>query len=189
MSNSMTPPLLARFSGKLSLKRVVLQTTVKYQAAIAAGTLFAGGALVQSAKEIRGPSQETGKLDELRGILGDAISMKAYREGTIPFTDGAILVKLARKHMPSTEAEGAFVPGRAATVQIMVKDSKSTPQRRLGIRPIHKRQASGRGAAQNMLPLPLGTCERARLRLYALRALKAEGALANVVKFRSRPLE
>jgi hypothetical protein len=56
MSNSMTPPLLARFSGKLSLKRAVLHTTVKFLAAIPAGTLFAGGAPVQSAKEIRGPS-------------------------------------------------------------------------------------------------------------------------------------
>jgi hypothetical protein len=78
------------------------------------------------------PSQETGKLDELRGILGNAISMKADREGTLPIPDGAILVKLAWKHVPSTEAEGAFVPGRATTVQIMVKDSKSTPQRAVG---------------------------------------------------------
>jgi Cytochrome P460 len=62
-------------------------------------------------------------LDELRGILGNAIAMQAYREGTLPFPDGAILVKLAWKHMPSTEFNGAFVPGAATTVQIMVKDS------------------------------------------------------------------
>jgi hypothetical protein len=63
-------------------------------------------------------------LDELRGILGNAIAMQAYREGTLPFPDGAILVKLAWKHMPSTEFNGAFVPGAATTVQIMVKDSQ-----------------------------------------------------------------
>jgi cytochrome P460 len=63
-------------------------------------------------------------LDELRGVLGNAIAMQAYREGTLPFPDGAILAKLAWKHVPSTEFNGAFVPGAATTVQIMVKDSK-----------------------------------------------------------------
>ena len=50
--------------------------------------------------------------------------MKAYRNGTLPFPDGSVLAKLAWKHVPSTEMEGAFVPGRTTTVQIMVKDSK-----------------------------------------------------------------
>lgn len=138
-------------------------TTLKYLAAIAACSLFAGGAPAQSAKDLRGPSpsvaiaddkaspifgvtipagyrqweliappQETGELDELRGILGNTVAMKAYGEGTLPFPDGAILVKLAWKHVPPPEAEGAFVPGRATTVQIMVKDSKNTPQRAVG---------------------------------------------------------
>jgi cytochrome P460 len=70
------------------------------------------------------PSREAGSLDELRAILRNAVAMKNYREGTLPFPDGAILVKLAWKQVPSPEAEGAFVPGRATTVQIMVKDSK-----------------------------------------------------------------
>ncbi len=63
-------------------------------------------------------------LDELRGILGNEIAMKAYREGTLPFPDGAILAKLAWKHVQSTEFAPAFIPGAATTVQIMVKDSK-----------------------------------------------------------------
>jgi hypothetical protein len=70
------------------------------------------------------PSQETGGLDELRTILGNDLSMKAYREGTLPFPDGAILVKLAWKRAPSAEFSPAFVPGPATTVQVMVKDSK-----------------------------------------------------------------
>ena len=70
------------------------------------------------------PSQETGRLDELRGILGNPVAMQAYRDGTLPFPDGTILAKLAWKHVASTEFEGAFVPGPATTVQIMVKDSK-----------------------------------------------------------------
>ena len=63
------------------------------------------------------PSHEAGKLDELRGILGNAVAMKAYRDGTLPFPDGSVLAKLAWKHVPSTEMEGAFVPGHTTTVQ------------------------------------------------------------------------
>jgi hypothetical protein len=74
--------------------------------------------------EMVAPSHEAGTLDELRGVLGNSISMKAYRAGTLPFPDGAILTKLAWKHVPSTEIEGAFVPGHTTTVQIMVKDAK-----------------------------------------------------------------
>jgi cytochrome P460 len=35
-----------------------------------------------------------------------------------------MLAKLARKYVPSSEFEGAYVPGAATTVQIMVKDPK-----------------------------------------------------------------
>jgi Cytochrome P460 len=73
--------------------------------------------------ELIAPSHEEG-FDELRGIVGNALSMKAYREGTLPFPDGAILAKLAWKRVPSSEFRGAFVPGAATTFQIMVKDSK-----------------------------------------------------------------
>ncbi len=73
--------------------------------------------------ELIAPSEETG-LDELRAILGNALAVTAYREGTLPFPDGTILAKLAWKRVPSPEFKGAFVPGRATTVQFMVKDSK-----------------------------------------------------------------
>jgi cytochrome P460 len=74
--------------------------------------------------ELIAPSHEEGSFNELRGILGNAISVKAYRDGTLPFPDGAMLAKLAWKRVPSTEFIGAFVPGHGTTVQIMVKDSK-----------------------------------------------------------------
>lgn len=70
------------------------------------------------------PAHEAGNLDELRAVLGNETAIKAYREGVLPFPDGSILAKLAWKHVPSTEMEAAFVPGRATTVQVMVKDSK-----------------------------------------------------------------
>lgn len=73
--------------------------------------------------ELVAPSHEAGAFHELRGILANPIAMKAYREGTLPFPDGTVLVKLAWKREPSTEFPGAFVPGHATTVQITVKDS------------------------------------------------------------------
>jgi hypothetical protein len=79
--------------------------------------------------ELIAPSHEA-ILDELRGILGNPVAMTAYREDTLPFPDGTILAKVAWKHVPSVQDNGAlgkfqaFVPGQATTVQIMVKDSK-----------------------------------------------------------------
>jgi len=74
--------------------------------------------------ELVAPSQETGALDELRAVVGNPTSMAAYRSNTLPFPDGAILVKLAFKRVRSSEFPAAFVPGSATTVQVMVKDSK-----------------------------------------------------------------
>ena len=70
------------------------------------------------------PAQEAAPLNELRAVLGNPVAIKAYREGTLPFPDGAVLAKLAWKHVQSPEFEPASVPGAATTVQIMVKDSK-----------------------------------------------------------------
>jgi hypothetical protein len=80
--------------------------------------------------ELIAPSQEAGSLNELRAKLGNGVAMKAYRNGSLPFPDGTILVKVAWKRIPSAEydaalgAPQAFVPGRTTTLQIMVKDSK-----------------------------------------------------------------
>lgn len=74
--------------------------------------------------EVVAPSQETGNLDELRVILGNAVAIKAYRDGTLPFPDGSVLAKLAWKREQSSEFGPAYVPGAASTVQFMVKDSR-----------------------------------------------------------------
>ena len=71
--------------------------------------------------ELIAPSE--GK-DELKGILGNEAAMKAYRDGKIPFPDGAVLVKLSWKREPLEGFDGAFAPGKATMVQVMVKDSK-----------------------------------------------------------------
>lgn len=73
--------------------------------------------------ELIAPSHESGFV-ELRGILGNDIAIKAYQAGALPFPDGSMLAKIAWKEVPSTEFNGAFIPGHTTTVQIMVKDSK-----------------------------------------------------------------
>lgn len=69
------------------------------------------------------PAQEAAPLNELRAVLGNAIAIEAYRNGTLPFPDGTVLAKLAWKHVPSPEFEPASIPGAGTTVQFMVKDS------------------------------------------------------------------
>lgn len=73
------------------------------------------------------PAQETGRLDELRAVLGNAQAIAAYREGKMPFPDGTILVKLAWHRVRSSEFPAAFVPGSPTTVQVMVKNSAKYP--------------------------------------------------------------
>lgn len=70
------------------------------------------------------PAQEGEPLNELRVVVGNEIATEAYRAGTLPFPDGTILVKLAWQQVQSPDFEPATVPGRATTVQVMVKDSK-----------------------------------------------------------------
>ena len=76
-------------------------------------------------------AHEEGNLDDMRAILGNDIAIKAYREGTVPFPDGAIIARLAWSHVPSEENNKVF--GRAQSfvagppkngIQFMVKDSK-----------------------------------------------------------------
>ncbi len=76
------------------------------------------------------PSHEAGQLNELRGILGNPVAMKAFQDGTLPFPDGTIIAKVAWKQVQSLGDDAAlgsmqaYVPGAATTVQIMIKDSQ-----------------------------------------------------------------
>src|SRR4029077_13379712 len=76
-------------------------------------------------------AHEEGNLNDLRGILGNDVAIKAYREGKLPFPDGTIIARLAWSYVPLEESEKAF--GRLQSfvagplkngVQFMVKDSK-----------------------------------------------------------------
>ena len=75
-------------------------------------------------------------IKQLRSQLGNDIAIKAFRDGTRPFPDGAIIAALHWSEVSSDAnnkvlAEGfpgaglqSFVPGGALNVQFMVKDSK-----------------------------------------------------------------
>ena len=85
-------------------------------------------------------------VSDLRAKLGNDIAMKAFRERTIPYPDGSIIVRLAYKQVMNAEGnellkaeairqglspaaaqklvDGSVVAGPPTNVQIMVKDSK-----------------------------------------------------------------
>ena len=75
-------------------------------------------------------AHEEGNLNSFAAILGNDVAIKAYREGKLPFPDGAIIAALHYRHVPSEEnnkvfgRDQSFVPGPATNVQFMVKDSK-----------------------------------------------------------------
>ncbi len=75
-------------------------------------------------------AHEAGDLNDLRALLGNDVAIRAYREGKLPFPDGAIIARLAWDYSPSEENNKvfgraqSFVPGSATNVQFMVKDSK-----------------------------------------------------------------
>jgi hypothetical protein len=74
-------------------------------------------------------SHEAGNLNSIGAVLGNDVAIKAYREGKVPFPDGAIIAALHYGHVPS-EANNkvfgqaqSFVAGPATNIQFMVKDS------------------------------------------------------------------
>jgi len=75
-------------------------------------------------------AHEEGDLNSFASVLGNDITIKAYRERQLPFPDGAIIAALHYKFVPSTENNKAFgrdqsfVAGAPTNVQFMVKDSK-----------------------------------------------------------------
>jgi len=77
-------------------------------------------------------AHEAGELNDIRAILGNDIAINAYREGKLPFPEGAIVGRIAWSFVPSEEnnktfgREQSFVAGSPtdAYLQFMVKDSK-----------------------------------------------------------------
>jgi len=74
-------------------------------------------------------AHEEGNLNSFAAVLGNDIAIKAYREGKLPFPDGAIIAALHYGHVPSEEnnkvfgRSQSFVAGPSTNIQFMVKDS------------------------------------------------------------------
>jgi hypothetical protein len=75
-------------------------------------------------------AHEAGKLNSLGAVLGNDKAMKAYRDGKLPFPDGAIIAAVHYSYVPSDENNKvfgqvqSFVPGAPTNIQFMIKDSK-----------------------------------------------------------------
>jgi len=89
-----------------------------------------------SVKQLTGAG---GKLKQLRAQLGNDLAIEAFREGKLPFPDGAIIAALHWNEassdadnqvlaagFPGLGLESVFA-GSAVNVQFMVKDSKKYP--------------------------------------------------------------
>jgi hypothetical protein len=74
-------------------------------------------------------AHEEGNNNDLRAVIGNDVAIKAYREGKLPFPDGAIIGRLAWRYVPSEENNKAFgraqsfVAGAPINIQFMVKNS------------------------------------------------------------------
>jgi hypothetical protein len=75
-------------------------------------------------------AHEEGSFHSFAAVLGNDVAIKAFRERTLPFPDGTIIVALHYSHTPSEEnnkvfgREQSFVPGHPTNIQFEVKDSK-----------------------------------------------------------------
>jgi len=74
-------------------------------------------------------AHEEGDLHSFAAVLGNDIAINAYREGKLPFPDGAVVAALHYHHVPSEENNKvfgqaqSFVPGAPTSIQFLVKDS------------------------------------------------------------------
>jgi hypothetical protein len=75
-------------------------------------------------------AHEEGNLKSFAAILGNDVAIRAFRDGTLPFPDGAIIAAVHWKHVPSEENNKVFgqaqscVAGSPTNVQFMVKVAK-----------------------------------------------------------------
>jgi len=74
-------------------------------------------------------AHEEGTLHSFAAVLGNDAAIRAYREGKLPFPDGAIIAALHYRHLSSEENDKVFgrqqsyVAGIPTNIQFMIKDS------------------------------------------------------------------
>src|SRR5215467_3143532 len=76
-------------------------------------------------------AHEEANLNSFAAVLGNDVAINAYRDGKLPFPDGAIIAALHYRFVPSEEnnkvfgQRQSFVAGDPTNVQFMVKDSNA----------------------------------------------------------------
>jgi hypothetical protein len=107
-------------------------TTVPAAGADDDGSQIFGGKLPPGYRDWRliSVAHEEGNLNDIRAILGNDLAIEAYRNGKLPFPDGAIIVRIAWNYVPSEENNKvfgrpqSFVAGTPTNVQFMVKNAQ-----------------------------------------------------------------
>jgi hypothetical protein len=97
------------------------------------GALILGGELPPGYRDWRliSVAHEAGGLNDIRAVLGNDLAIRAYRDGKLPFPDGAIIARLAWAYVPSEENDKvfgrpqSFVAGAPTNVQFMVKNARA----------------------------------------------------------------
>src|ERR1700693_4657581 len=104
-------------------------------------------------------AHEEGTLNSFAAFLGNNVAIKAYRDGKLPFPDGAIIAALHYGHVPSEENNKvfgrpqSFVAGAPTNIQFMVKDSKKYAKTGgWAFRSLQRRQTWRRGVDEYLLP-------------------------------------
>ena len=67
------------------------------------------------------PSLRTDK-GHIRLMLANPVMAGAYRDGSLPFPPGSVIVKLVYRAERSPEWDGAVVPGEPVVIEVMEKD-------------------------------------------------------------------
>jgi hypothetical protein len=81
-------------------------------------------------------AHEAGDLNDIRAVLGNDIAIKAYREGRLPFPEGAIVGRIAWSYVSSEENnktfghDQSFVAGspRSSTCNSWSRTQRSMPR-------------------------------------------------------------
>jgi hypothetical protein len=88
--------------------------------------------------KVVGVAHEAGKNNDLRVVLGNDIAIKAFRDGKLPYPDGAIIARLAWRYTPSEANNQSFgdaqrgLPERLSTRKLMPRTRESMPRRAVG---------------------------------------------------------
>ena len=124
-------------------------------------------------------AHEAGSFNDLRAVLGNDVAIKAFREGTRPFPDGAIMQGWLGStcHRPRTTQSSARLnlsfPEAPQTFSSCQDSKRYASTGGWGFGRFEWRAEPQRRVAQHLLPLPRSCAKSRRFGFHALRAVKA----------------